>query len=489
MNNSLILVSMGVWSIIATVASRGSPATSAAASEFKYFRSDLGLARTNAGPLPDRLDATTLRWTTPLATGNSTPTILGHRIFLTTFNATRHELATVALEAETGKPLWERPAPSTRIEPYEATRGNPASASIACDGERLYVFFGSFGLICYNLDGVMIWERPLGPFRDEYGASSSPVLVGNKILLLEDHDLDSHLIAIDRRTGQTIWKTERPGAVKSYSTPALRLHNGKTEILVAGATELAGYDLETGKKLWWAYGLARIAIPTPVPNLDLVFVGSWTAGGDPSSRISMLAWRDALANWDADRDGKLTSQEIRDGEVRTRFYRMDLDDDGRLDQREWEEHAAIFRLAENGIVAFRPEGTGDLTKSALVWKRNRGAPYVSTPLVANGILWVVKDGGIVTKLDAASGELIQEQRLPGQGSYYSSPYAGDGKVYFASENGVVSVLADSREWKVLSSRAFSEKIYATPVAEGGALYIRTEKALYRFDGATPPRAR
>ena len=465
---------------------RAMPARAAEA-ELKYFRSDLGLARSDAGLLPEQLDTQSLKWRTPLPSGNSTPTMVGQRIFLTSFDPARPALATIALDAQTGNILWNRPVSVARIESVEPTRGNPASASIATDGQKLYVFFGSFGLLCFDLEGQKIWERPLGPFRDEYGASSSPVLAGDKILLNQDHDLDSYLIALDRSTGDTIWKTARPGAVKSYSTPALRQHNGKTEIIVAGATELAAYDLATGQKLWWFNGLARITIPTPLPSPDMLFVGSWTSGGDPTSRISMAAWSDAVAMWDVDHDGKLTAQEIRDGDVRSRFYRMDLDDDGRLDQQEWEQHAAVFRLSENGIMALKPDGTGDLTKSALVWKRNRGAPYVASPLLTSGILWIVKDGGIVTKLDAMSGELIQEQRLPGQGNYYSSPYAGDGKVYFASENGVVSVLADSREWKVLSSHPFNEKIYATPVADRGSLYLRTEKALYRYDGAPAHR--
>jgi outer membrane protein assembly factor BamB len=108
---------------------------------------------------------------------------------------------------------------------------------------------------------------------------------------------------------------------------------------------------------------------------------------------------------------------------------------------------------------------------------------VATPVLDRGILWMVKDGGIVTKLKAGTGELLQEERLPGLGSYFASPVAGDGKVYFASEQGVISVMASSEEWRVLSSRALREKIHATPVLDSGSIFIRTDQALYRFENS------
>ena len=112
----------------------------------------------------------------------------------------------------------------------------------------------------------------------------------------------------------------------------------------------------------------------------------------------------------------------------------------------------------------------------------RGVPYVATPVLDRGILWMVKEGGIVTKLDAASGRLLHEERVPGFGNYFASPVAGDGKVYFASEPGTVSVVAAEQDWRVISSRDFHEKIYATPALARGRLCLRTEQALYYFQG-------
>ncbi|HKS38958.1 MAG TPA: PQQ-binding-like beta-propeller repeat protein, partial [Verrucomicrobiae bacterium] len=232
----------------------------------------------------------------------------------------------------------------------------------------------------------------------------------------------------------------------------------------------------------WIDGLARIVIPTPVPAGETVYMASWAPGGDAGRRLALDAWAVAVAKWDKNHDGNLAKPEVDDREVLDRFYRMDLDQSGSLDQKEWERHADVFRRAQNAILALKPSGNGQLSDSAVLWKYMRGVPYVSTPLLDNGIVWMVKDGGIVTKLDAADGRLLQEERVAGIGSYFASPVAGDGKVYFASEPGAVSVVANQKDWKVISSREFREKMYATPVIDRDRIYLRSEQALYCFQG-------
>ncbi len=323
----------------------------------------------------------------------------------------------------------------------------------------------------------------MGPFRDEYGAGSSPVLMGDKVILSQDHDIDSFVIAIDRATGKTLWKTARPDAVRSYSTPVLWKHKGKQELLVAGALELASYDPNTGEKVWWTPGLARIVIPVPVPSEEMIYMASWAPGGDVGKRIAFDPWSTALTKWDKNHDGKLARAEVEDANVLERFFRMDLDQSGTLDEKEWIRHADVFRRAENAVLAIRPSSDrGELSQGDIVWKYNRGVPYVATPLIDKGIVWMVKDGGIVTKLETRTGRVLQEERLAGVGGYYASPVSGDGKVYFASEPGTVTVVANQPEWKVISSHPFHEKIYATPAIDGERLFIRTEKALYCFGG-------
>ncbi|MBI2946868.1 MAG: PQQ-binding-like beta-propeller repeat protein [Verrucomicrobia bacterium] len=470
---------LGCWAMAATAAlAANSPEASS-----KFFRSDTGKNfGLKTGPLPDRLDAPgALRWRLPVDSGHSTPVLCGGKIILTTYRDAEKELATVALDQETGRLLWKQVVPTARIEPVHRT-GNPAASTPAFDGERLYVFFGSHGLVCYDLDGKKLWHHPLGPFQDEFGSSSSPVLVDDKVILQEDHDLNSFLMAIDRSTGQMVWKTPRPDAVRSYSTPTVWTANGRKQLLVAGALELAGYDPSNGEKLWWVNGLARIVIPIPVAAQDMIYMASWSPGGDSGARIALESWASALGRFDKNKDGKLAKAEVEDAQVLDRFFRMDLDQSGDLIQKEWDRHAEVFRRAQNAVLALKPSGRGDLTEKALLWKHPRGAPYVATPLLDNGILWMVKDLGIVTKLDAVSGRVLSEERVPGIGSYYASPVTGDGKVYFASELGVASIVANQPGWRVISSHDFKEKIYATPVIDRDRIYIRTEKALYCFQG-------
>jgi len=221
-------------------------------------------------------------------------------------------------------------------------------------------------------------------------------------------------------------------------------------------------------------------IPIPVPAGDMVYMASWAPGADSGQRLTLDPWKAALGKWDANKDGKLLKAEVDDAQVLDRFYRMDLDQSGTLDGKEWDRHAEVFQRAQNAILALKPSGDGELSDGDLVWKYHRGVPYVATPLVHEGSVWMVKDGGIATKLDARTGRVLHEERLPGIGNYYASPVAGDGKIYFASELGVLSVVSASGEWKVLAKHDFREKIYATPVINKSRVLIRTEKALHCF---------
>ena len=462
---------LGAWAAALVAATAG---------ENKYFRSDHGVAGPAAGALPADLNApAALRWRVPLPPGHSSPIVSGGRIFLTTYTAADHELATVALDEATGRQLWRRPIKVSQVERTHSL-GSPATATPACDGERVFAFFGSHGLLAYDLSGRPLWEFRAGPFQDEYGAASSPILAAGRVILNQDHDKDSFLLAVDAATGHVAWRVPRPDAVRSYSTPAVWQPAGGPELLVAGALELAGYDPTNGARKWWIGGLARIVIPTPLPVGDTIYMASWAPGGDPGRRLGLDAWPVALQKWDANGDGKLTRAEIKDPEVLDRFFRIDVNQDGALDQAEWERHARYFSEARNSLLAIRPTGKGELPPDAVTWRHPRGSPYVASPVALDGIVYMVKEGGIVTKLDSAKGDLLQEERVPGIGNYFASPVAGDGKVYLANESGVLTVLAAQKSWQVIGTREFHEKIYATPAFGAGTLFVRTEAALYAF---------
>ena len=445
-----------------------------------YFRSDGGVAADENQSLPDKFDSKDgYLWRQDLAPGISTPCLYGDFILLTTYQAVKKELATVALDRHTGQIRWRRVTPATQIEAVHQV-GSPASCSPACDGRRVYVFFGSYGLLCYDLDGNQLWSKPMGPFQDEFGANSSPILVDGKVILNQDHDANNFLIAVDQKTGKTVWKTPRQGFTRSYSTPIVWDIEGTKQLVVAGSLQLAVYDIETGRKLWWVNGISRIVDSTPVAADGLLYVATWTPGGDQTSRISMGLFADAAQQFDKDRDGKIAKAELTEGPVLARFFRIDLNQDGKLDKDEWKAHARVFELAQNVALAIRPGGKGDVSQTHVQWIHRRGLPVVPSPLVYRGVLYLVKDGGIVTSLNALNGRLLKQGRAAGRGNYYASPVAGDGKVYLVSERGVVSVLKTGEKWETLSSHDFGQRIMSTPVIAEGRIYIRTEEALFCF---------
>jgi outer membrane protein assembly factor BamB len=486
-----------VWILAVSAAALFAENFAHGAEPVAYFRADAGVAF-GSQALPDRLDETTQLWRTSLAPGHSTPCIAGDSIFVTTFEKNeppkdqprtgqppQGELATVALDRATGKIRWRQVAPVTRaIEAYHPT-GSPAASSCASDGVRVYSFFGSYGLLCYDLEGKLLWSKPMEPFQDEFGSGSSPILVDGKLILNEDHDRDSFLMAVDGATGNTLWKTPREGFTRSYATPVVATLAGKKQIIVAGALQLVAYDVETGKQLWSRDGLARIVNTTPVVDGDHLYVATWSPGGDTEARASMEPWDTAVNQWDKNGDNRLSRDEVSNPDVLDRFYRIDLDQNKGLDEAEWKKYARVFELAKNSMQVFRATpgpsaGTGETTQIEVVWQHQKGLPYVSSPLTYRKVVYLAKDGGILTTLDAETGKPLKTGRLPGAGNYMASPVAGDGKIYLASVAGNVTVLEAGDKWSVLNSHDFKERTVASPVIADGRIYLRTEQALYCF---------
>ncbi len=449
------------------------------AGDATYFRHDHGIAQDSA-ELPRGFGAdSNMLWRVAVESGISSPCVHGHYIFITTYDKATSELATVALRRDTGATVWKQSAPATRIETVHQV-GSPAACTPACDGERVYSFFGSCGLLCYSLDGHLVWSRELGPFQDEFGASSSPILVDDLVILNEDHDVDCVLIAIDKFTGEVRWTAPRDGFTRSYSSPILLETPHERSLIVAGSLRLVAYEIATGKPKWWVNGLSRIVDPTPVYADGHIFIATWTPGGDSSSRISMAHYAEALTTYDRDGDGLIAKTELSEGPVLTRFFRIDLDQDEKLSNSEWDAHARVFELAQNSAMAIRPGGTGDVTESAIEWTYRKGLPTVPSSIVYGGVVYMVKDSGIITTLDATTGSLLKQGRARGPGNYYASLIAGDGKVYLASERGVITVLNADRDWSILTSHDFGERIMATPTIKDGRIYVRTDDAMYCF---------
>jgi outer membrane protein assembly factor BamB len=439
-------------------------------------------------------------WSVDLPPGHSSPVIARGRIFLTAMDGEsltrigrdkaadsgQGKLWTICLDQATGKTLWRSPVPRPRREQYQVTN-SAASPSPVTDGQNVYVFFGDFGLLAFDWNGKEQWRLPLGPFNNMNGHGTSPILEGDLLLLLCDQDAGSFLIAVDKNTGRVRWRVERPEITRGYATPAIfHPKSGPAEVIVPGAYLLVSYAVETGEKLWWVRGMSWHPKSLPVISGDMIFVHSWETGGEVETPTETPTFEETLATYDANKDGKLSREELPE-RMRNSFADLDLDQDGTVDRREWDFYRAR-RAARNSLLAVRHGGRGDLTATNVVWSMQKFLPNVPSPLYHEGVLYIVKDGGIMTSLDPANGKILKQARLSGApGTYYSSPVAGDGKIYAISLEGKVSVIKAGAQWEVIGVNDLGDDCLATPAIVDDRIYIRTRNRLYCFSNPQPQK--
>jgi outer membrane protein assembly factor BamB len=417
-------------------------------------------------------------WKTALPPGHSSPVVVRDRIFLTAVDDDR--LLTIALDRGSGKTLWQASTPHQNKEVIHRI-GSYAQPTPASDGEVVVSFFGSSGLLCYDMHGKLLWHLPMGPFNDDYGAGSSPILADDHVIINQDHDTDSFLMAVHKRTGKVVWKTDRSEFPRNYATPVLWTAHGKKQIVVPATLRVVGYDFATGNEVWTVRGISRIVIMTPVVAPDgTLYVGAWAPGGDETERIEVMAYAEFAAMYDMNQNGAFEEQEFPDGPVRQRFRQFDRDKTGQVTKEEYESMRGIFESAHNVILAIKPGGLGDISSTHVLWKYGKLLPYCPSPIFTNDLIFMVKDGGIVSCLDAKTGRPTQHGRVTGTSGYYSSPVAGDGKVYLLSQRGELTVISAEPQWRELSSVQFNEDAYATPAIVDGRIYLRTAGHLYCF---------
>jgi outer membrane protein assembly factor BamB len=422
-----------------------------------------------------------MAWRTELPPGYSSPVLNEKHVFVTGYDG-ETGLFTICLDRESGIELWRKLAPGG-LDRKAKGPNSPAAPSPATDGGNVYVFFEAFGLISYSATGEERWRMPLGPFNTPYGLGSSPAIEGDTLLLVCDQDTGSFLIAVDKDTGKQLWRAERPRATHGFSSPVIYRPEGEApQVLISGSFELVAYWLDSGRTAWRVKGMAWQAKSLPVIGPDgMIYLHSWMASpaemGFPSKLPPLLELLEAN---DANRDGKLAKAEIPDEELRKYWFLFDLDKDGYLtepDQAAYQERNS----AKNGLFAIRPNGTGDLTPDAVVWVHTKSLPNIPSPLLLDGALYVLKEGGILTALDAETGKVLKQGRVEGAlDAYFASPVAADGKIYTASKEGKVAVLKPGAAWDVLRVNELGEEIWATPAIAGDAIYIRTQEALYSF---------
>jgi outer membrane protein assembly factor BamB len=419
-------------------------------------------------------------WKAALPYGQSSPVVVGSRVYLT---ASEHnQLLTIAFDAASGRELWRQAIRRPRAEAiYKAN--DPASPTPAADEHGVVAFFGDYGLVAYAPDGAERWRLPLGPFKNFYGMAGSPIIAGGAVILICDQMRGSFMLAVDRQTGRQRWRRERPGATVSWTTPMVFTPPGGTEpqLVALSSTRLDGYTLATGEPRWWMPLSSQGAIGTAIAHRDMVIVAT-LASNEPW----MEAFETAVKTFDADKDGKLSRPEYaHDKGMGEHFGWVDADSNGSIDAAEYND-ARAMGIGEYGVAAIRPAGLrGKVDPGVALWRFKKNLPFVPTPLVYDGLVYMVKTGGIVTAIDPATGQSVREGRAKdAPGEYNASPVAADGKVFLSSVNGKVTVLKAGRDWDVLGVNDLGDEIQATPALSGGRIYVRTRGSLYCFGANT-----
>ncbi|MGH9942509.1 MAG: PQQ-binding-like beta-propeller repeat protein [Pyrinomonadaceae bacterium] len=427
------------------------PAPSTPSGSWPSFRGPQASGVAERQNLPERWDAKTgenIVWRTPIpGLAHSSPVVWGHRIFVTSAvssdqNATfrpglygdgdasqdrsRHRWMIYALDKGTGKVLWERAAHLGVPVDKRHIKSTYANSTPATDGRVVVAWFGSEGVHAYDVNGRFLWKVDLGRLdfgaydipTYEWGSASSPIIWNGLVILQCDTQDDSFMLALDADTGKTVWKTERD-EIPSWGTPTVAATSAGPVLVANASNHIRGYDPRTGKELWRLGRSSKITAPTPVFAEDMFVVVS-----------------------------------------------------GRAPERP----IFVVRAGARGDLTL-PEGKA--SSEAVAWSRTGRGSYMPTPLVYQGILYVLANNGLLDAYDLRTGEELYRQRLPLIGSGFSaSPVAADGKLYLSNEDGEMLVIAAGRNFTHVATNSVGELLMATPALSNGVMYVRSAKSLF-----------
>lgn len=419
-----------------------------------------------------------MMWKVPVPSGLSSPIVAGDKLVVTAFDDGK--LLTIAYNRADGKEAWRAQAPAKQIEPYHKTEGSPAASTSATDGKRIVSYFGSCGLICHDLSGKELWKFEMPATAGEFGTGVSPILENGMIILVRDEMKDPKILALDAATGSLKWETKRLSRA-SYATPVVWSTPNDSQVVAAGHARLVGYDLKTGVEKWSVAGVPYMCAPSPVAADGILFFAGGSGSGPDDKEMEMPPFDAMLKDLDKDKDGALSRDEAEKA-FQGFFDNQDMNKDGKITRDEWDAIIKFMSEGKNSVFALKAGGPGDAAPQEL-WKKAKGMPNIPSALVYRGQYVMVKDGGIVTAFDAKTGAEVYQERAAAQGSYYSSPVAANGHIYFTSLNdGIITVLkAGSEKPEVVAKNAkLGERTAATPAIADHVLFVRTDKHLYAF---------
>jgi len=400
------------------------------AAPWPAWRGPDGLGTVPEKNLPARWSTTeNVRWKIPLPDrGNSTPAVWGDKVFITQAIEKDHIRSLMCFSRRDGKLLWQKSVTYTAKE--ESHKDNPpCSASPVVDGERVIVCHASAGAFCYDFNGRELWKRDLGRQEFEWGSGSSPVLHGDTCILYFGPGKGAHLIALDKKTGKTLWKYdepkievgkrtdgfrgEEPGIICTYSTPIVVRAGGRDELLMSFPRYLRAFDPKTGKELWSCDGLNPLVYTSPIHGEGVVVA----MGG---------------------------------------FF--------------------------GNTIAVKTGGSGDVTGTHRLWQSERTKAGIGSGVIHDGHIYILNSGGIAECIELKTGKTIWTERAKGDGpksdSWSSMVLAGD-RIYILNQSGDCVVLKASPKFEVIGANSVgNEMCNASLAVSDGDLFIRTHKHLW-----------
>jgi len=462
---------------------------------------------------PVKIDARHVAWKTPVPPGLSSPVLAGNRIFLTAVADGR--LVTLAFDTASGKPAWRQEAPEVPIEKVHAAN-SPASSTPLVDDGRVYVYFGSYGLLCYDHEGRKQWARAIPAPRTLYGVATSPIGHGDCLILVLDDDANlpgsklsrSRILAVKKSTGETAWETPRPFHRSGWSTPMIWSHDDGKDLVVLGSGRVSGYDPQTGAEKWFATGFSRETIAVPVSGRGHVYAAAAMLGGVADEQPDPQPFWEAVMQFDGNGDGQLERGEMtghftfpfrpelppghpgygmplpgdkaqRKGRLDGMFARVDKDKDGFWTRDEFLASMSFHR-GKPMLMAIRPGGKGDVAETHVTWQLHRSIPEVPSPVFYKDRLYLVRNGGGFAAIDATDGKTLYRERLGGLGHYSASPVVANDHLYLASNRGLVSVVKAGDAFQMVHQHDLGEPVFVTPALDASTIYIRTETNLLAF---------